>query len=255
MKKIILFLLVTVIYVSPVRSKDWDLEGIIGANYSGTSVTGDWPGEEVNSRRWSLSGDGKAIRNSKKNKWVNKLELEYGRSSVEDDKYNITSDLIFFDSIFTWKTGVFAEPYAAFNTDTQFDSFFDPVTYTESAGISWELFAKDSQTLQTRLGGALKQTVSSDSSVKKEQGMESITNYNLKLNERIRITSELKFFSGFEQDIYTRWDTNLYSQLGEFITVKLSYLLIDRGKTTGGEFFESPESRLIWGIGFSYNLF
>ncbi len=255
MKKIFLLVLAFGITVRPGRADIWDIEGVVGVNYSETAVSKDWAGEEVNSRIWSVNGDGQASRNGYKTEWVNSLELEYGKTSLTGETDNITSNLIFFDSIYTYKTGTTVNPYLSFNTDTQFKDFFDPVTYTESGGVGWQIVDEDAQTLNIRLGGALKQTFSSDAATLKEQGMESVIDYNLKINEYARLTSELKLFTEVDHDIYSRWNTSLYSKIGDFLTARLNYLFINRGDTRDSNFFRYPQRRLIFGLGFSYNIF
>ncbi|MGM0442467.1 MAG: DUF481 domain-containing protein [Elusimicrobiota bacterium] len=236
------------------KGAEWDLSGVAGANYSQTAVNDNWSGGETNSRDWSFKSDGAAERETEKTSWLNSLKFEFGKTSVDNGPEQESSDLIYYNSIYKYKHNLYVNPYISFNTDTQFTDFFDPVTLTESAGIGWNIISGESQNLRTRVGAALKQSIVSKKETYRETGGEWISNYDLNLNEHVKLVSELKMFTAFDAKTDTRWDTSLYFKLGKYLTAQTGYLLINN-KQPGKDFSDTVETKLTFGLGFSYNLF
>ena len=237
-----------------INAENWKFSGIIGANYSETAVSDNWSGGEVDARSWSAKGEGAAEKDFDQTNWLNTLKLEFGKASLGTLPEQENADLIDFDSVYSYKMNDYINPYLAFTVDSQFTEFFDPSLLSESAGIGWLLITQERQNLKTRLGGALRQTVISGMDTESDAGAESITNYDLKLNEYAKLVSELKMFTAFDASVDTRWDTSLYCKLGKYLTAQIGYLLVNTG-IPGVETSDTVQTRFTFGLGFSYNLF
>ncbi|NLB34784.1 MAG: DUF481 domain-containing protein [Elusimicrobia bacterium] len=185
---------------------------------------------------------------------MNALKLEYGKSSLENSTEQKNADLIYFDSICSFKMSNCIYPYLAFTVDSQFTEFFDPSLLSESAGIGWQLIENANQNLKVRLGAALRQTLASGMDAETDKGAESIINYDLKFSDRVKLVSELKMITAFEASTATRWDNSLFCRLGNYLTSQIEYRMVNNS-IPGKSLDDTLETRLVFTLGFSYNLF
>ncbi len=142
-------------------------------------------------------------------------------------------------------------PYIAATGKTQFirgyeysgdakievSNFMDPGYFTESIGVGYAPNDK----IKSRLGAALKETITSDfpspyaddpntekiEKTKVEIGAESTTDINFKLNEMILFTSKLELFSNLERvdEIDVNWDNLFSAKISKYISVSLNICL------------------------------
>ncbi|MFC2061601.1 DUF481 domain-containing protein [Elusimicrobiota bacterium] len=254
MKKILLTVIAGIIAISSAGAEDWKITGFIGASYSETAVSDNWAGGEVDVRNWMIRGEGSAEKDLEKTNWLNTSKLEFGKASLGDAPEQENADLIDIDSVYSYKMNDYVNPYLAVTADSQFTELFDPAVYGESAGIGWLIISRQDQNLKTRTGLAFRQTAASDIDTVSNTGAEWITNYDLLLNEYAKFVSELKMFSAFDASVDTRWDSSLYVKLGKYLTAQVGYLLVNPG-VPGMDFEDTVQTRLTFGLGFSYNIF
>ena len=169
-----------------------------GINLTQTSFD-NWKQGGENSFAWQINLNFKFVNDQEKFSWANSGKFSYGSSKTGDQKVRKSIDEIKLESVYTHKMAKFLNPFVAGTGETQFapgynysadantqvSSFFDPAYSRESIGMGY----KPNKTIQTRLGGALKQTITSEypapyaddpktpkiEKIKKEVGIESVT--------------------------------------------------------------------------------
>jgi hypothetical protein len=133
----------------------------------------------------------------------------------------------------------FAPGYAyADEGKTQISAFMDPGYFRESIGVG---FSK-SEVVKTRLGAALKQTITSDypapyaddpetldklEKTKNEVGAESVTDVNWKVTETSLFTSKLELFSNMKEfdEIDVNWDNVFTTKISKYFNVNFNLKL------------------------------
>jgi hypothetical protein len=229
---------------------------MFGATYNQTGVSDNWAGTEKNSRNWGLKLDASAEKKYAKTTWTNVLKEEYGKAEIAGTQEQISSDLIDFSSVLMYNWSIWANPYCGFLMTTVHNTFNDPVTYRESAGIGWAFLDRETQHLKFRVGAAYTQKFQSGMDAERETGGEAITNYDISLSQTAKFTSEARLFSAFKEGPNLRWDNNLYLKASKYVTVALSYLEIYNAQRIPKPSWASDiETRFMVTVGLSYNLF
>lgn len=282
MKKILL-LSVLAFYGAALFAQDpkWNFKGMFGASYNETMVSSKWSGAEKNSRSWQFKLDASAERDSEKTNWMNILKEEFGKSKVGNDSETESADLIDFSSVLFRKLSVCVNPYISFILDTQNQEFLYPVTYSESAGLGWDIIKTKEQNLKTRSGVAFRQIydkrhnkidpatnlvvqysaadnikTSQIETSKSETGAEWITNYDLLMTATSKFVSEARVFTAFKGGVNLRWDNSVYFQLAKYLTLQLGHLTIYNYDKIPRPFWpDDIETRFTVTLGLSYNLF
>lgn len=282
MKKLFLpILIVCLCGFASAEPGPWVYKGMLGATYGETNVSPNWSGGEQDSKNWSAKLDASAEKNFLKSNWLNKLKTEYGKSQVENSSAKESSDLLNFDTIYTLKLNAFVDPFISGAIETRYTKFYDPVTYTETLGVSRTIIDKKPHQLKTRIGIAFKQkvdkkdlltnpvtlqdywysSVDDPKTAKMEElnsdiGSEWVTNYDWLISENSKFVSEAKVFSAFDGGASVRWDNGLYVKMSKYLTLQLGYLTIyDYSRYPKPVWTKDFETRLTTTLGFSYNLF
>jgi hypothetical protein len=210
----------------------------------------NWAAGGENTLGWKLLVDG-SIDYTKDN-WAikNKLEIEYGHTEVGDAPSVKSSDKLFIESEYNYTLFSNTAGYVAGQLNTQFapgynyetdktkiSTFFDPGYLIESMGLS---YAKD-DLFNTRLGAAIKQTISSKrfgwaddaetlerESFKNEPGLESVSELNLGINDILTYTSRLSLFTNFEgvSRVDSHWKNKCSAQVMTYITIDLTFEML-----------------------------
>ncbi len=251
-----------VIYISAVafvllllRSSEalsWEYSGFAGFDYNETIVSDNWEGSEQDSKNWMISLDLSAEREREYDNWLNTLKSEYGEASVSGGSSQVSADLIDIESVYTRKLNVYLNPYGAASVISQFNEFFNPSVLGQSAGLGWSLIKQPDQTLNTRIGAALRQRLEKGEEPLHQTGAESVTSYSLKMREGTRFVSELRLFTEFEEEFEMRWDNSLYVKLRQYLTARAGYLVLYG--PSGKYFIDNARTRFTLGLGFSFNL-
>lgn len=226
----------------------WKKELIGNLNFTQNNFD-NWEQGGENSWSWQLDINAKFVNDQEKYNWSNSGKCSFGKTKIGDVEARKAADEIKLESVYTYKLGVYVNPYIAVAGKTQFirgyqysgdsktevSNFMDPGYFTESIGVGYAPNDK----IKSRLGAALKETITSDfpyaddpntekiEKTKVEIGAESTTDINVKLNEMILFTSKLELFSNLERvdEIDVNWD-NLFSvKISKYINVSLNICL------------------------------
>ncbi len=214
----------------------------------------DWQKDGNNSWNWNINIKGRFEKNEDKYRWVNKAQLNFGKSKVARQMERKASDELKLESVYTFKLGMDPNPYTALTFQSQFtrgykydrggktktpvSDWFDPAYLVESSGFG----LRPSEHFITRFGAALKQTITRNYPVpyaddpatektetfKNEVGLESVTDINMKLSERIVYESNIEFFSNLEalSEVDINWNNTLSSSLSELLIVTFNYRIL-----------------------------
>lgn len=148
----------------------WNLRFDLGLNFTQSSFSENWNGDEKGSWNWILNGDLKASRRITEHfQNDNQLQMAYGQTSTQvqsggERKWtrpDKTTDLIQFESTGRWEYGFWLEPYVAFRLDSVFrgdsGSALDPYKLTESGGVAHSFWQTEQRELISRLGFGFRQ--------------------------------------------------------------------------------------------------
>ena len=255
----------------------WKNELVGGLNLTQASFD-NWAQGGENTLGWQLGLNGLFVHTNPGHEWSNGVKLAYGMTKVGDDDAVKSVDEIKLESVFTYKAGLFVDPYVAATAETQFSkgyeytevldtvgtvarmidvktdisNFMDPAYFTQSAGVR----RRYGDILTSRLGVAIKETVadkhagrySDDVETDKtetsrvEVGAESVTDLNLKVSDKVLFTSKLELFSNLEatNEIDVKWDNLLTAKIHEYLNVNLNVkVFYDRDISTSRQIKES----------------
>lgn len=229
----------------------WQKEMIGGLNLTQTNLS-NWAQGGVNSFAWQLNMNFKFVNDQKKSNWAHSGKLTYGAIKIKDQEFRKSIDEIKLESVFTYKVGTHINPFLAVTGETQFSpgynyatepktqisDFMDPAYFRESVGIG---FVPD-KIIKTRLGLALKQTITRNYPVpyadnpetvdkiekfKNEAGLESVTDISLNVAKNALFTSKIELFYAFgtfdETDV--NWDNTLLFKLSKYVNVNFNFKL------------------------------
>ena len=226
----------------------WKNELVFNFNLTQASFD-NWAQGGENTLGWQMGLNGKFTHLGARHEWANTAKLAYGMQKVGDEDARKSVDEVKMETVYTYKTGFFVDPYVAATAQTQFSNgylyedtgktaisgFLDPGYFTQSAGIGRSY----GETLRSRLGFAVKETVTDKYPVpyaddpetedeiedtKVELGMESVTDLSLTLGENLLFTSKLELFSDLEasNEIDVTWDNLLAAKVQKYVTVSLN---------------------------------
>jgi hypothetical protein len=227
----------------------WKKELIGNLNFTQNNFD-NWSQGGENSWSWQLDINVKFVNDQEKYNWSNSGKCSFGKTKIGDVEARKAADEIKLESVYTYKFGVYVNPYIAATGKTQFtkgyiydnnfkkavSNFMDPAYFTESIGVGYAPNDK----IKSRLGAALKETITSDfpyaddptttdkiEKTKVEIGAESTTDINLKLSETILFTSKLELFSNLERvdEIDVNWDNLFSAKISKYISVSLNVCL------------------------------
>ena len=228
----------------------WQKELVGGLNLTQTSFD-NWKQGGENSYAWQLNLNLKFINDQEKTNWSNTGKLTYGSNKTGDQEMRKSIDEIKLESVLAYKLGVLINPYVAVTGETQFapgynygtdpktqiSAFLDPGYTRESAGIA----IKPNEIVKTRLGAAMKQTITSDypapyaddpttlkiEKIKNEIGAESVTDVSWKVSENSLFTSKLELFTVFNtfKEIDVNWDNILTTKISKYFNVNFNFKL------------------------------
>jgi hypothetical protein len=251
----------------------WQKEMVGGINLTQTGFS-NWMQGGENSFAWQFSLNFRFENERKKTNWANSGKFTYGAAKLGKQDFRKSIDEIKVESVFTYKLNAYVNPFAAVTGETQFgpgfnyetepktqiSDFFDPAYFRESFGIGF----KPNRIVKTRLGLALKQTVTSDFPVpyaddpetadkvekfKNEAGLESVTDIDWKITKKTLFISKLELFYNFKTLNRTdvRWDNVLTVELTRHLNVNFNFkLLYDRDVSIRRQIMQSIALGLIY---------
>lgn len=243
---------------SPDSTCGWKKQLVSGLNLTQINLN-NWSQGGENTWTWMLDINGQLSRTAPKFDWTTGLKIAYGKSKAGDDRAKKAADEIRIESVWTYKLAGKINPYASGTAQSQFTKGYDygtddpaavsgpldPAYFMESIGLNY----KPNESLQSRLGLAFKQTITSDYPIpyaddpetakvektRTEAGAVMVTDLNARLAENIVLTSKLELFSNLEAlnttDVY--WDNLFSSKISKWISVGFNFRLVyDRDVST-----------------------
>lgn len=231
----------------------WQKALVGGLNLTQTSFD-NWAQGGENSFAWQVNVNFKFVNNQEKFNWANAGKFTYGSTKIGSQEMRKSIDEIKLETVYTHKMATYLNPFVAATGETQFApgynyaaqpktqiaAFFDPAYFRESVGMGY----KPNDVVQTRLGGAMKQTVTTSDNYpvnyaddpettdkiekfKNEIGLESVTDVKWKLTETTLFTSKLELFStlkAFDQtDV--NWDNLVSVKVSKYFNVNFNFKL------------------------------
>ncbi|HDZ26097.1 hypothetical protein LCGC14_1405230 [marine sediment metagenome] len=229
----------------------WRKEMVGGINLTQTSLS-NWTQGGENSLAWQLNFNFKFINNQERLNWANSGKLTYGSTKIGDQEFRKSIDEIKLESVLTYKFGKLINPYVACTAETQFgpgynygtepktqiSSFMDPGYFRESIGVGYQ----PNDIVKSRLGVALKQTITSDYPIpyaddpdtvdkiektKNEFGAESVTDISWKITKNSLFTSKLELFYAFKafDETDVNWDNVFTIMISKYINININFKL------------------------------
>jgi hypothetical protein len=205
----------------------------------------NWTKGGENSWSWQLGLHVKSVNNQTTFNWKNTGKISFGKTKVGKSESRKAADEIKLESVYTYKLGIFVNPYVSLMGQTQFtrgyeytdnlkvevSNFLDPGYFIQSIGISYTPYQK----LQTRLGFAIKETFTKEHAdkyaegekTKVEYGAESVTDLSASISKNILYTSKLELFSSLSRfnEIDINWDNIFSSKISEYVNVSFNFIL------------------------------
>lgn len=228
----------------------WQKEIVGGVNLTQSSFD-NWTQGGENSFAWQLNLNFKFVNDQEKHNWANSGKLSYGSTKTGSQEARKSIDEIKLETVYTYKMGKYLNPFVAGTGETQFapgynygtdpetqvSALFDPAYFRESIGFGY----KPNATIQTRLGGAMKQTITSEypqpyaddpktteiEKTKNEIGIESVTDLNWKITDTTLLTSKLELFStlGALDETDVKWDNVFTTKISKYFNVNFNFKL------------------------------
>ena len=229
----------------------WEKAIVGGFNMTQTGFD-NWVAGGESAFAWQINLDFKFVQDLEKTNWSNSGKLAYGATRVGDADMRKSVDEIKLESVLTYKLGTIINPYAAITGESQFaasynytvepapqiSAFLDPGYFRESFGVGYVV----REGINTRLGLALKQTVTTDypvpytddaatlevETLRNEVGAESVTDISFKLSETSMYSSKLELFTAFKglDETDVNWDNTLTVKINEYINMNVNVKLI-----------------------------
>ncbi|MBD3181793.1 DUF3078 domain-containing protein [Candidatus Poribacteria bacterium] len=233
----------------------------------------DWAKGGENSVAWTTTLDGKSTYDPEKINWANTYKFAFGQTKLGSDDFRKTDDNIDLESVFTYKTGFYINPYAAATLKTQFlkgyeyddegektavSKFFDPAYLTQSAGVGYEPIKQ----VKTRLGAAVREIITGEfnsysddpetediEEIRFDAGFESVTEGEWNLRQNVILKSKLEIFVALTEprDAAIRSDSTLAIKVSKNVNVNLNVLIV-KDETLS----EKTQIKESLAVGFSY---
>lgn len=211
----------------------------------------NWVKGGENSIAWSIltnfsynnTGDLWAYKNS--------IKANYGRSKIGSGKYITTDNEIYIENLVSYDVGWAVSPFFSNSIRTQItkgynyktfptrqiSDLFDPGYITQTLGFTYDKYPN----IITRLGIGFQEVITnkfnqytdneSTSEIEKfklETGIESVTDFDFKIDDNIIYKSKLRLFSQFTSlDVWDiRFDNIIAAKISKIISVNFSYLVV-----------------------------
>jgi hypothetical protein len=236
---------------------DWTHTLVSGLTVTQVSHT-NWAQGGENALAYTLTVDGKSVRDVTVTNWSNSYKIAYGQTRLGSKGLRKIEDKIELESVLTYKIGTYVNPYASATFKSQFDdgfkyddvantkvktsSRFDPAYLTQAVGLGYQPY----ENVKTRLGAALREVLSDAQGYaddpatttvetsKVEGGLESVTDVSWQFEENILFVSKLEMFAPFNHldVVIVRSDNMLVAKVNSYISVNLNVQLINNANIT-----------------------
>jgi len=222
----------------------WQKEVVGLWNFTQNSFD-NWSKGGENSWAWQLNFNAKFNLEQEKYSWNNNAKISYGLAKVGDLSARKAADEIRLETVYTYKMNIYVNPYISASGITQMTDGYtytdtsktvishllDPGYFTQSAGVGFQ----PSKIIKTRLGAALKETVTDEFSeqyadgetLRVEYGAQSVTDINWQATETILFTSKLELFSNLKalNQVDVNWDNLISAKVAKYLSVSFNFKL------------------------------
>ncbi|MCD6249819.1 MAG: DUF3078 domain-containing protein [candidate division Zixibacteria bacterium] len=204
----------------------WNNSLVTDLTVTQASYSDSWVGGEAGSINWVWNLDGTAERQlSSKIDFKTTLRLKFGQTHTQNivenpitgeieknwQKPKKSTDLIDWENVARFTLNGLVDPYAAFRLETQFFDgqveakklYFSPLKLTESGGIARQFHKTETESIVSRLGLAVRQTIArsvidtdlnTESTTVTDGGIESVSDATLMLSKRIQYVTKLTLY-------------------------------------------------------------
>lgn len=272
-------------------AENWKIEADASFSMNQNSYSDNWSGDEKGSISWISNINflaEKQLNPSMLNK--NTAKLAFGQThnqyiDAEGEKQwqkpDKTTDQIELEGLMLFTLNSFVDPYAGLKFESQFldQSVIDetksinPITLTESFGISRFLIKEEKKEFSTRLGGAFKQYLNSHDAIDNtnDGGIEFVSEYKTPLaNEAITFNSNLNIYKAMfysESDAVEgtefedawkaprmNWENILSASITKLINLNLNFTLKynEMELDNEGEIIDEIQYKQTLSLGISY---
>jgi hypothetical protein len=211
----------------PIAVGEWRREGKVGLNLLQSYYTNDWKGGDKGSVVWAANLDYRAeAQLTTRWNWRNDLNLAFGQTHQQErdatgdltwQKPDKTTDQIKFETLFRYGLQGW-DPYVSARFESQFLDETDPwarsltlnpLTFSESIGISHMLVNQADRQLMSRFGFSLRQNSrevfaaappddATERLTSNDGGLELVLDYKDKiLDDRVEYTSKFTAYKAF----------------------------------------------------------
>lgn len=237
---------------------EWKHSLVSGLLLTQMSYT-DWAQGGENALAYTITIDGKSVRDVEMTNWSNTYKIAYGQTRLGSKGLRKTDDKLEFESVLTYKLGTYVNPYASATFKSQFaDGFkyddvagtkvktsagFDPMYLTQAVGVGYQPIAQ----VKTRLGAAVREVFSAAQGYaddtkttptietsKVEGGLESVTDAEWQFEENVLFTTKLEMFAPFNKIdvVIIRSNNTVVAKVSQYISVNLNVQLINDANIT-----------------------
>ncbi|HWR82396.1 MAG TPA: DUF3078 domain-containing protein [Candidatus Deferrimicrobium sp.] len=286
---VISVLIVAAVAQAQDTSQAWNTSLSLDVTATQTAYSDSWTGGEAGSFNWVANLNGLAEKQmSAKFNLRSTLKASFGQSMSQDkdtkdwSKPSKSTDLIDWENLGRFTLGGLIDPYTAFRLETQFldasvdakKRYLNPMRLTESAGAARLLYKKDASNILSRLGFALRHTISRDiidtayntrTNTATDGGLESVSDVKWTFSGRLTYTGKLTIYKAFffskkddfagtpfEDDwtaVDVNWENIVSASITKIVTVNFyAQFLYDKQVSRKGRLKETL------GIGFALKL-
>ncbi len=165
----LIILMASLVIAVQLYGEPWEASFDANFNLNMSSYSRDWQGDETGALTWTINSNFSAQRqltaliNNK-----NTLKLAFGQANSQDkvskewSSPDKSTDLIDYETVFRFTFNDIVDPYASGRLESRFYNFdaelaFNPMHFTESAGLAKVLLKDESRELITRVGFGFRQ--------------------------------------------------------------------------------------------------
>jgi hypothetical protein len=270
----------TVALASAAAADPWSKSMDANLTLSQTAYSDNWAGGEAGNLSWTFNSNSLAEKQLGPKVHVkNTLKLSFGQTHSQDQetknwaKATKSTDLIDFETLFSFTLGGFVDPFAAGRLESQFldasdpekSRYLNPLKFTESLGVIKFFIKEDKREWSNRLGAALRQYVNRDmlmdpltdkreTQTSNDGGLEFVSEFKSPLaEEKITLTSKLTLFKALfyseadalkgqpNEDYWkspdANWENIFTASITKYLMVNLyTQILYDKEVDKGGRF-------------------
>jgi len=287
----ILSLSLSFLLQQPAHAGPWKKHLDLNLTLTQNSYSDNWTGGEAGNVSWVANANsGFEKKHSEKLTSKTTVKLAFGQTHTQDretkdwSKPDKSTDLLDIETLARFTLKAWVDPYLALRFESQFldasypelKRYVNPKKITESAGISRQFYKTEKNEILSRLGFALRQIITediADTALRKTEinstndgGIESVTDVQLSLSDKISYTSKLSLYKAFfysksdelkgtpQEDYWkepdANWENTVSVSVAKYVTVSLyAQLLYDKEIDKKGRFKETLS------LGLTYKLF